>query len=166
MAVNAESGQALLGMRGQHRGQIHGARTLGAVEAPHGLGGEGVHIHRFRAVAPAGGNGQGHAHVFARKLLRAIGRLLDAANGRIGDDAFHRQTAAMAQVGLQKFLGGAGQAHRLLFERFAHALAAAVDDRTDADLGQRAAQAMDGLIHGDRLGICLHTKITSLKTYC
>ncbi len=57
-AIDAERRQALLVVPGQDGGQIDGPRPLRAVKAPYGLGQQRVHVHRFRAVAPAGRNGE------------------------------------------------------------------------------------------------------------
>ena len=53
VSVNAECGQAFLRVRCQNRSKIHRARAFRAVESPHRLDRERIHIHRFRAVAPA-----------------------------------------------------------------------------------------------------------------
>ncbi len=45
--VDAEGGQALLVVAGQHGRQVDRAGPLGAVEAPHRLGDQRVHVHRF-----------------------------------------------------------------------------------------------------------------------
>ena len=156
MAVDAERRQTLLRVRGQHRRQIHRARALRAVEAPDSLGSEGVHVHGLGAVAPAGGHADGHAHVLPRELLRAVRRLFEAADGGIGDDALYGQSAAVAQIRLEEVLGGPGQAHGLIFQALANALAPSVDDGADADLRQRTAQAVDRFRHGDGLRVCLH----------
>ena len=58
LAVDAEGGEAFLRVSGEGCGEIDCAGALGAVEAPDGFGQVRVHVHRFRAVAPAGGDGE------------------------------------------------------------------------------------------------------------
>ena len=47
VSVDAEGGQALLGVGGQHGGQIDSAGALRAVESPDGLRVMRIHIHRL-----------------------------------------------------------------------------------------------------------------------
>ena len=70
---------------GSHsRREIDRARALRAVKAPNGLNSQWVKIHRLTAVAPAGSNAQGGAHILRGELLGAAGRLLAAADGAVG----------------------------------------------------------------------------------
>src|SRR5699024_11198988 len=87
MAVDGEGGQAFLSVGGQHRGQIHRAGALGAVEAPDCLDGVGVHVKGLGPVAPAGGDGEGSHHVLGRELVLAGSCLGAAADGGIGEHA-------------------------------------------------------------------------------
>ena len=96
-AVDAEGGQSLLGVPGQHGGQVDRPRPLSAVETPDGLGQQRIHVHGFRAVAPAGRDGERHAHARSGELLRRPGGLGDAADAGVGDDAFHRRAARVAE---------------------------------------------------------------------
>ena len=89
-AVNAESRQSLLRVAGQHGGEINRAGPLGAVETPHGLGNDRVHVHRLAAVTPARRHGQRQADAFAREFFRAGGGLGHAADAGVGDDALRR----------------------------------------------------------------------------
>ena len=137
MAVDAEGGQALLGVGGQHGGQIHRAGALGAVEAPHALDGHGVHVHSLRAVAPAGGDGEGDVHVLLLELGGAGGCLGHPSDGGVGNDHLHRLAVAVENVLLKQLLGGLGHGHGLVLQGFTdlQRAAAAVDDGTDADDG-------------------------------
>ena len=75
VTIDAEGGQALLGMGSQHGSQIDGSRAL--------------HIHRLRTIAPAGGDGDGRANALALELLGTGGTLGHAADGGVGNDALH-----------------------------------------------------------------------------
>jgi hypothetical protein len=86
-------------MGGEHGGQVNGARALGAVESPYGLGVIGVHVHRLRAVAPARRDGDGGAYALALELLGTGGRLGHAADGAVGNDTLDGASVAVAQVG-------------------------------------------------------------------
>ena len=137
MAVDAEGGQALLGVGGQHGGQIHRAGALGAVEAPHALDGHGVHVHGLGAVAPAGGDGEGDIHIFLLELGGAGGGLGHPADGGVGNDHLHRLAVAVENVLLKQLLGGLGHGHGLVLQGLPdlQGAAAAVDGGTDADDG-------------------------------
>ena len=132
MAVDGEGGQPLLRVGGQHGGQIHRARALGAVEAPDRLDGGGVHVEGLHAVAPAGGHGQGGGHVLGGESLLAFGRFRAAADGAGRNDHLYGSAVRVLQ-GFDQSLGGIGHAHGLLFQTFADAAPAAVDDGTNAD---------------------------------
>ena len=142
-AVDAERRQTLLAVSGQYGGQIHGAGALGAVEAPDGLRHGGVHVHRFGTVAPTGRNGQCSADAFAGEFGCRLGRLGHAADTSVGDDAFDRRAACVTYVFRNQFGDGLGHAHRLVFQRFTHALATSVDGRPNADLRKRADEPID-----------------------
>ena len=137
MAVDAEGGQALLGVGRQNRGQIHSARTLGAVEAPDALDGHGVHIHRLGAVAPAGGNGQGDGDALALEFLGAGSGFRHAADGGVSHDDLHGLAVGIVQIFLKQLLRGLGHGHDLIFQTLAqlHRAAAAINDGADADYG-------------------------------
>ena len=137
MAVDAEGGQALLGVGRQNRGQIHSARPLGAVEAPDALDGHGVHVHRLGAVAPAGSDGQCDGDALALELLGAGGRFRHAANGGVSHDDLHMLAVGVVQIILKQLLCGLGHGHDLIFQTLAqlHRAAAAIDNGADADHG-------------------------------
>ena len=69
-------------------------------------------------------------------------RLGHAADARVGDDALHRRAAGVAEVLGNQLGHRLGHAHRLVFQRLADALAAAVDGRPDADLGKRSDETI------------------------
>ena len=137
MAVDAEGRQALLGVGRQNGGQIHSARTLGAVEAPDAFDGHGVHIHRLGAVAPAGGNGQGDGDALALEFLGAGSGFRHAADGGVCHDDLDMLAVGVIQVFLKQLLCSLGHGHDLIFQTLAqlHGAAAAVDDGADADHG-------------------------------
>ena len=106
------------------------------------LGMQRVHVHRLGAVAPAGRHGERDAHAFAGELLGGAGGLGHAADAGVGDHALDRQPVGWRRFCADELGDGLGHAHRLPFERFAHALAPAVDGRTDADFRQLTHQAV------------------------
>ena len=140
MAVDGEGGQALLVVRRQRRGQVHRAGALGAVEAPDGLGAQGIHVDGLAAVAPAGGDGDGQAHVLARELGVAVRRLGKAADGGVRDHALHGQAAGVLEFLADQLGNRRRHRHRLILQPLADAISAAVDGGTDADSGQIAVQ--------------------------
>ena len=121
----------------QNGGQIHSARTLGAVEAPDALDGHGIHVHGLGAVAPAGRDGQRDGNALALELLRAGGGFWHAADGGVRDDDLDMLAVGIVQVFLVQLLCGLGHGHDLILKTLAqlHGAAAAVDDGTDADHG-------------------------------
>ena len=137
MAVDAEGGQALLCVSRQNGGQIHSARTLGAVEAPDALDGHGVHVHRLGAVAPAGGDGQRDGNALALELFCAGSRFGHAADGGVRHDDLDMLAVGVIQVFLKQLLCSLGHGHDLIFQTLAqlHGAASAVDDGADADHG-------------------------------
>ena len=108
-------------------------RIFGAVESPHGLGVIGVHVHGLRAVAPAGGHGDGGSYALALELLGAGGAFRHAPDGAVGDDALHGTAVPVLQVVGNQLCHGLCQVHGLLFEAFAHASLPAVNGRADTD---------------------------------
>ena len=135
VAVDAEGGQALLRVRGEDGGEVHRARPLRAVEAPHGLDRVRVHVHGLAAVAPAGRDRDGDGDALAGELLRAGGGFGHAADGGIGDDAFDGGPVRIAETAGQEGGDALRHAHGLVFQGFADAVHTAVDGRADADLG-------------------------------
>ena len=85
-AVDPEGRQALLRVGGEDGREVHGARSLRAVEAPDRLGRERVHVHRLGPVAPARRDGDRHADALEPEQLGDLGRLVDAADVVVGDD--------------------------------------------------------------------------------
>ncbi|OQA40314.1 MAG: hypothetical protein BWY50_02036 [Spirochaetes bacterium ADurb.Bin315] len=133
-AVDAEGGEAFLGVGGKNRRKVHRAGAFGAVEAPDRLDRQRIHVEGLRSVAPARGNGQGYSDPFLFELLGAIGALAHSADRGVGDDALHLFTVRVAKIVADELRCGLGHIHRLLFQRLANAPLAPVDDRTDSDL--------------------------------
>ena len=142
LAVNAESRQSLLRVAGDHGGQIDRAGALGAVESPDGFRRVRVHVHRFRAITPAGRHGEGNADVGEPELVRAIGRLSNSADAGVRDDALDRRAIRITQHGSEEVRHRPGLLHGAFLKRFANAAEAAVNGRTNADLWIRC------LFHG------------------
>ena len=135
MSVDAEGGEALLGVGGEDGGQIHGAGTLGPVEAPDGLDGMRVHVHGFAAVAPARGDGDGDGHTLAGEFLRAGGRFGHPADGTVGNDALYGSAVNVTEFAADEFGHGFRHAHGLVFQGFPDAVHAPVDGGADANFG-------------------------------
>ena len=146
--VDAERGQSLLGVGGEHRRQIDRAGPLGAVESPDRLLGQGIHVHRFGAVAPAGGDGQRRGDVLFGELRRTGGRFIDAADGGVGDDAFDRFAVGVAQRAADEFRSGLRHVHRLDLKGFTDPFAAAVDGGADSDFRQSGNHFFTSLVEG------------------
>ena len=121
-AVDAEGGQALLVVGREDSREIDGAGPVGAVEAPDGLTVERVHVHGLGAVAPAGSHGQGDGRLPRGRTSRAGGRLGDAADAAVSDDAFDRGAGGVADASGDELGRGLGHGHRRRLERLAHAL--------------------------------------------
>ena len=132
MAVDGEGGQSLLGIGGQHCRQIYRAGALGAVEAPDGLDGEGVHVEGLHAVAPAGGHGQGGGHILGGEIFLAASRFRAAADGAGRNDDLHGCAVRVLQCFNESF-SGVGHAHGLGFQTFADTAPTTVDDGTNAN---------------------------------
>ena len=133
VTVDREGRQASLVVSGHNGGQIYRAGTLGAVKAPNRLNGGRIQVHRLAAVAPAGSNAQGGAHILRGELLGAAGRLLAAADGAVGNDAFHRSAVWITDLGFNQLLGHLSHLHGFFFQAFPHAEPAAVNDGADAN---------------------------------
>ena len=140
MAINAESRQTLLGMGGQHGGQIYRAGAFGCIQTPDGFDGVAIHVHGFGAIAPAGGYGQGDGNTLTAELFLTGGGFRHTADGGVGDDYAHRLAVGVAQILLKQFCGGLCHVHGLVFQALAHlqGAAAAIDDGADADDGVTA----------------------------
>ena len=133
MTIDGEGGQPPLGMGGQHRRQIYRAGALGAVEAPHGLDGAGVHVEGFAAIAPTGGHGEGGRHIFGAELVGAGGRLGPAADGGVCQHTLNGGAVWIAQMLLDQGLGVFRHGHGLFFQTLPHAAPAAVDGGANTD---------------------------------
>ena len=135
LAVDAEGGNADLGVASQGGGEVHGTGALGAVETPYGVRHRGVHVGRLGAVAPAGGDRHGQANVVRTELSGASLGLVDAADRRVSDDDLDRGTVRVAQGRRKEFGDGLRHVHGLLFKSLANALAATINSGADSDAG-------------------------------
>ena len=137
VAVDAEGGQTLLCVGRQNGGQIHSARTLGAVEAPDTLDGHGIHVHGFCTIAPARRDRQRDGNALTLELLGAGSGFRHAADGGVSHDDLHRLAVGIVQIFLKQLLRGLGHGHDLIFQTLAqlHRAAAAINDGADADYG-------------------------------
>ena len=141
--VDREGGQTLLVVRRQRRREIDRAGPLGAVEAPDRLRPQRIHVDGLAAVAPARRHRHRRADVGAGELGFAGGGFRHAGDRGVGDHALHRFAARVAQLGRQQRRGAARHRHRLLFQRFAHATAPAINDRPHADPRQGTRHVLD-----------------------
>ena len=133
VAIDAECGQTLLCVGGEHGSQIDGSRALRSVEAPHRLRIVRIHIHRFRAVAPARRHRNRRTDTLALELLSAGGTLGHAANRRVGNHTLHRTSVAVAHIAFNQVFHCLGQGHGLLFQTLAHATLTAVNGGANAN---------------------------------
>ena len=134
VTVDAKGGQSLLGMCGEHGSQIDSTRALRTVKSPHSLRVVRVHVHRLRAVAPAGGHSDGTSHTLALELLGTGRTLCHTADGAVGNDALHRRAVAILEMGLNEILHCIGQSHGFHFQTLSHTALTTVDGRTYANL--------------------------------
>ena len=149
-AVDAKSGQSLLGIAREGGGEVDRARPLGAIEAPDRFGQQRIRVHDLRAVAPAGRDREAHAHALALELLGAGRGFRDAADAGVRDDAFHRQSVRVAEFLREQVSSGLGHRHHLLFEGLPDPLAASINDGTDPDLGETPLQTLNRWADGKR----------------
>ena len=116
VTVNAERGQALLGMRGEHGGQIDGAGTFRAVEAPDRLDGMRIHVHGLGTIAPAGGHGERDSDIFEVEFIGAGRGFRHAADRGVGDHALDRSPVRITQIFGDQIRGGFRHVHGLNFQ--------------------------------------------------
>jgi len=129
--IDAKGGQPFLAVRGEDCSQVDGPRALRAVQAPDGFGHEGIHVHRLRAVTPAGRDAQRDADALARELGRGHGRFGDASDACIGDHALYRKAVRVAQVLAEQPRCRARHAHRLLFQALPDSPLTGINHRPD-----------------------------------
>ncbi|MEN9991533.1 MAG: hypothetical protein RLZZ224_1235 [Verrucomicrobiota bacterium] len=131
--VDTKSRKALLGVTGENSGEVNGAGAFRAIKAPDGFGDRRVHVHGFRAIAPAGSDRERDADAFFTELFRAGGRFCDTADASIRDHAFDGRAIAMTENGADQIGSRASHVHGLRFERLANAAEAAIDGGTNPD---------------------------------
>ena len=155
VTVDPERGKSLLGMRSKDCGKVDRARPLRPVESPDGFRAERIHVHRFRAVAPARRDGDGEAHALALEEVRGLRRLNDPADTAGRNDALCGPPIRVSQVRADQFRRRAGHPHGLVLQRLADPAAPAIDRRSDADLRPSANVSRGsplasgcGLLHG------------------
>ena len=98
MAVDAKRGKSLLSVTRQHGCEIHRTGALCAVETPNSLGPMGMHVHRFRTVAPARSYRDCSTYAFALKLSLTRCSFCHTANRSISNDAFNGSAVGMLYV--------------------------------------------------------------------
>ena len=130
--VDAEGGQALLAVAGEHCREIDGARALGAVEAPDRLGHERVHVHRLGAVAPAGRDGERDARRPRARTSRRTWPPRTRRRCRCRRSRTRR--VARRDSGGSRMRSAVARAiAALVLQRLAHAALSPVDGGADAD---------------------------------
>ena len=135
-----------MGVAGENGGEVDGARAFRSVEAPNGFRAERIHVHRFGAVAPAGGYGEGETDRFAGKERvggRGFGGSTDTL---IGDDTFQNRAVSVADRRRDKFGGGFSEGESLIFKGFTDSSKAAVDGGADADFDFMIGTAHKGIV--------------------
>ena len=132
--VDAERGQSFLGMSGQHGCQIYGSRPFRPVEAPYGFRPIRIHVHRLRAITPAGSYGNRGPDPFTLEFLGTGSTLAHAPYRAVGNHAFHRRTAAILHVRRNQICDSPSQTHGLVFQTFADTALPTVDGRTNTNL--------------------------------
>ena len=123
-AVDAEGGQAFLRVGSQHGGKVNGAWPFGCIKAPYALNSVGVHIHCFRAVAPAGCNGKGNVNALFFEFGGAGGGLCHSAYRGIRNNNLYGLAVGVFDILSEKVRGGLGHIHSLVlngFSNFEHA---------------------------------------------
>ena len=133
MAVDGKGWEATLGIGGHDGGEVHGTWALSAIEAPDSLHCVRVKVHGLEAVAPAGSDGEGRSDVVLLELGGAAGAL-----GASGDCCIGNDDLDWLAVGIEDVLGDEvsselGEAHRLVLEALADAVAAAIDGWADSN---------------------------------
>lgn len=122
-----------MGVASENGGEVDGTRALRSVEAPDGFGAKRIHIHCFRAVAPAGGDGKREADILLGKEMIGRGGLRSAPDTPFGYDALEWGTVSVTNGGGDTFRGGLGQSEGLVFEGLADASQTPIDSGTDPD---------------------------------
>ena len=132
--VDTESGQTFLCVGCEDSRQIDCAGAFRAVEAPDSFLGEGIHIHGFGTIAPAGRDTDGRHDIFRCKIFRTGSCFRHTADGGLCDHTLDFFTVGIAQVGFDQLGCRLRHVHGLIFQGLADAFAAAVNDRSDTDL--------------------------------
>ena len=73
---------------GENGGEIDGTRAFCSIESPNGLRAQRIHVHRFGAVTPAGGDGKGETDIFTGEEGIGLGRFGRTTDALVGNDAF------------------------------------------------------------------------------
>ena len=121
VSVDAKSRQPLLRMPRQNGSEIHRTRAFRTIETPNSLRPMRVHVHCFRAVAPARCNANRCAHAFALKLSLTSSSFSNATDCSVGNNAFYRCTIGMANISRNQFCHRLCQRHCFFLQTFAHA---------------------------------------------
>ena len=137
MTVDTEGGKSLLSVSGKHRCQIYCAGALGTVKTPDSLYGIGIHIHGFRTVAPAWGDGDSDIDTLSAEFIGASRRFGDTSDGCIGDYDLYGLAVCIFEVFGKKLRGASCHIHCLLLKGFSYFEYApsAVDSRAYSDNG-------------------------------
>jgi len=96
--IDAKSWQAHLRMSCQYRRKIYRSWPIRAVESPHSLDCQRIHVHGLRAIAPTRADCKGNGHSFSGKFLSTSGCFGNASDRSICDYAFNRLTSRMANI--------------------------------------------------------------------
>ena len=134
-AVDAERGKTFLRMGRKDGCQVDGTGPLCRIQSPDTFNGHGVHVHRLRAIAPAGGDRERDVHAFFLKLLCALGALSHASDSGVRDHDPDRRAVRIKNIFLKQLLRAFCHGHSLLFQRASHIQGslAPVNNGTDPD---------------------------------
>ena len=134
LAVDAEGGDAQLGVAGERGGQVDRAGPLRTVEAPDGVWDGAIHVDGLGSVCPTGGHGQREADVLTAELLGGGLRLGHPTDRGVGYDTLNGVAVNVAQLRLIQGGNALCHVHGLVLEALADPAAPTIDDGADTDL--------------------------------
>ena len=98
MAINAVCRQSLLSVCSKHSSKINSTRPFCAIESPNSFGIIRIHVHRLRAIAPAGCDSDCRTDAFTLELLSACSTFTHTADGGIADDTLNKTAVAISEI--------------------------------------------------------------------
>ena len=137
MTVDTECGKTLLCMTCKNGCKVNRAGTFGAVKAPNGFDGGGVHIHGFGAIAPAGCYGKSNGYAFFFEFVCTSGSFGNTTDRCISHNDLYVFTVGIVEIIFKELFCCVCHCPYLSFERFAehHRTTASVNNRANTDYG-------------------------------